>query len=91
MAYRAILIPAEDSTEMATTDAARYINPLLLYPPYLNPHWPKNQPLTPAESPREEPDKHTGKPPDERVKKPTKKKLPKKTSKKPLDRLRRLS
>lgn len=74
--------PAALPTEMTSSETARYINPSLLYPPYLNPHWPNNQPLTPAESPREEPDKHSGKPPGERVKKPTKKKPPKRTSKK---------
>ncbi|KAL2858494.1 hypothetical protein BJY01DRAFT_241825 [Aspergillus pseudoustus] len=82
MASRAVIIPAEHSTEMASSDTARYINPSLLYPPYLNPHWPTNQPLTPAESPREEPDKHPGKPADERVKKPTRNKPPEKAPKK---------
>lgn len=71
---------------MASCETARYINPSLLYPPYLNPHWPSNQPLTPAESPREDLDKSPGKPPDERVKKPTKKKTPKRTSKKAVRR-----
>lgn len=67
---------------MASSETPRYINASLLYPPYLNPHWPNNQPLTPAETPREGPDKDPGKPPDERVKKPARKKPPKRTSKK---------
>lgn len=67
---------------MASSETASYINPSLLYPPYLNPHWLNNQPLTPAESPREDLDKHPGKPPDERVKRPTKKKTPKRKPKK---------
>ncbi|KAL3465086.1 hypothetical protein BJX64DRAFT_285949 [Aspergillus heterothallicus] len=74
---------------MSFSNAARCINPSLLYPPYLNPHWLKNQPLTPAESPREEPDEDPGKPPDKRVKKPTKKKAQKTTSQKTARRVQK--
>jgi hypothetical protein len=69
---------------MASSDTpqARCISPTLLYPPYIGPHWPQNQPPTPADTPREEPNtEHPAKPPDKRVKRPSQKATKRRTRK----------